>query len=91
MVNNESGQATTEYILILLITLSAFALVAGTVSKNNWSKKLTDPLRKEFQASYKYGDPKGKGYDEGEPANHPRISIPRTNNNFRIFYNPGPR
>jgi hypothetical protein len=87
---DESGQAVTEYILLLATVVSLFVLVSRALTAMNLSAKLTNPIKTQFAAAYRYGHPKAKGYAEGTPDMHPRVTTPE-GVNFRLFINPSVR
>ena len=76
------GQAVTEYILLLAVIATAFGLLSAGINKMGIADKMTNMLLGPFAATYRYGHPKAKGYDDGGPSMHPMAS---GGNNFRIF------
>lgn len=82
----QEGQALIEYIMLLAIVVTLYALVAKTLSDLGVAKKLTTPITKSFVRTYRYGHPKAAGYEEGTPKKHPRVPVGEEN--FRIFINP---
>lgn len=75
-----------EYILLIAI-VSAFSLsILRGIASFGLMEKLAEPLTKSYAATYKYGHPKAKGYDEGTPENHPRAVT--GGNATRLFINP---
>lgn len=80
------GQAVTEYILLLAVVVGFFALIVRWVNTSGLALKLASVATGSFKASYRYGHPKAKGFDDGGPENHPRAGT-----NFRIFLNPEPK
>jgi hypothetical protein len=82
---DEGGQTTVEYILLISIIAGLFAAVSRGLANSRIGDALMKPLNKDFAMAYKYGHPKARGYDEGGPEMHPRIT---EGNNFRIFINP---
>lgn len=84
----EAGQGTLEYILILAIIAGGFSLMMSGITNMDLASKLASPINTSFAATYRYGHPKAKGWDDGGPENHPRATD-KGNNNFRIFINPG--
>ena len=88
-LNNQRGQAVTEYILMLAFAVVAFMMLMSWVSSSKLAQKLAKPIQQDFAKAYKYGNPKASGYDDdGGPQNHPRINDSSEGNNFRIFLNP---
>ncbi len=84
--SRETGQALTEYILLLAFVVAMFLIVSKWVTKSGLANQLTQSLSGPFVAAYRYGHTQGKGLDDGGPKNHPRFS--GRENNFRIFFNP---
>jgi len=82
---SESGQAAIEYILILTIIVSFYVALMTVIDKANLAEKLSGPIVGSYAATYKYGNPKAKGFDEGTPENHPRAVI---GGKIRLFLNP---
>ena len=89
MAMNNSGQAAVEYILLLFMIVSAFTLVARFFTTSGFTQKLTTPITVTFANTYRYGDAKAKGFEDGSPDRHPRASGGQ--DSFRIFINPGNR
>lgn len=85
LIRNESGQAATEYILILTIIVSFYMALVTVVDKAKLGERLMGPIVGSYAATYKYGNPKAKGFDEGTPENHPRAVI---DGKVRLFINP---
>jgi hypothetical protein len=88
-MKNESGQAVTEYILMVAVVVGLFLAVETALTKTGLNATMMTPLTKNYYFTYKYGHPKALGYDEaaqGGPSMHPRITTP---GNFRIFIDPG--
>lgn len=83
----QEGQGVVEYILLLFIVSSLGLLVFRGMDEIQLSEKILKPIREDFARAYRYGHPKGKGYQDGEPENHPRV-VSSSNNNFRMFLNP---
>jgi len=82
---NERGQATIEYVLLLLIVVGGYSMILKWVNQLGLADLLAAPLTTTYASVYKYGHPKAKGFDEGTPENHPRILI---NGTTRMFINP---
>ena len=80
---DSSGQATTEYILLISALVSFFIMVSGLISRMEIPKKMGQMVTGPFSAAYQYGHPKVKGPDNGGPLMHPRIV---SEGNFRIFF-----
>jgi Flp pilus assembly pilin Flp len=84
-VRGESGQAAVEYILILSVIVSFYMALLTVIDKADLGTKLAGPVVGTFAMTYKYGNPKAKGLDEGTPVNHPRMVI---DGKVRLFINP---
>ena len=85
----ESGQATVEYVLLLLLVMAMYFLAIHLVRGRNLAGRISEPIKDQFARAYQYGHPKAKGLDEpGGPDHHPRAY---DGNNFRLYINPGPR
>lgn len=82
---SESGQATTEYIILVAIIALAVISVKQALYRANVADRMMGNRSAvtQYQAAYKYGHPKAKGFDEGAPEHHPRFDTGGTN--FRIF------
>jgi hypothetical protein len=77
-----------EYVLMLAAVVGFYFLIAQGLKRANLPGKLMGPLREDFAFAYKYGHPKARGFDEGDPVYHPRVPA---SGNFRIFINPRQR
>ena len=84
---DQSGQALTEYVLLLFTIVSVYLVVSGFMARYKLTDKLLKPIKSDFLFAYKYGNPKARGFDEGTPVAHPRI-VDTEQKNFRIFINP---
>jgi hypothetical protein len=85
---SESGQATTEYVLLLVIIVSAFVAFAAALSKLKLDQALMKPLTQGFAHAYRYGAVNATGPEDPQGAfNHPRFPVP-VGENFRLFINP---
>lgn len=85
-LKNQKGQSMLEYILVMLVVVSALIMVLGNLKKNQFFfKNITEPLVKHLVYNYKYADPKSQGWDEGNPKKHIQISRPNDSNTFRLF------
>lgn|GEM_PF-802604 len=82
LLRQNRGQGVTEYILLLAVISTAFALLSNGLNKMGVADKMTNMLLGPFAATYRYGHSKAKGYDDGGPSMHPMAS---GGNNFRIF------
>ncbi len=81
---NNQGQAMTEYILIIAVTVSFFVMLSSMISRIGLAKRLTSAITGPFAAAYQFGHTKAKGYDNGGPIYHPRVI--GGENNFRLFF-----
>jgi hypothetical protein len=83
--NRKSGQALTEYVLLLAMIAGASSILFEPMK--DFLAILEKPIREDFKYAYKYGDPKACGYDDteapctGSPTRHPRYSV---SDNFRM-------
>lgn len=88
---DQRGQATVEYILLLSTLVAFFVVVRAGLERMQITDRLMAPIEQDFARTYRYGHPKAKGYPDGEPYNeggpehHPRIW---GGSNFRVFLNP---
>lgn len=83
-MNNNKGQALTEYLLMLSAVVMIYLGIAAGLVKLKAATRIMKPFREDFAKAYQYGHTKAKGYDDGGPENHPLVNDP-SNNNFRIF------
>lgn len=87
LINNESGQGTIEYILLIAIVAWMASQIYPVFKDGTITEKITAPIKKDFKATYQYGHPRVVGFDEGDgPKLHPRATYPN-DQNFRIFLN----
>jgi len=85
-----SGQSALEYILLVaivsVISLGALRLL------NQWGVmgKVLNPLATNYAMTYKYGDPRATGFDEGGPnAHYPKGTMAvSSTGSTRMFINP---
>ena len=83
---DRSGQAATEYLLLLFVVLAIFYVALQTLKGANIVGQVSQPMAKTYSAAYRYGHPLAKGYDDpGGPDHHPRAY---GGNNFRLYINP---
>ncbi len=90
-VKNQSGQAITEYILLIAIIAGFFAMIAASLRKMNIEARLMKPISSDFARTYQYGHPKAVGYEEegGQDVQyHPRARPQAGSGNFRMFISP---
>lgn len=88
--SDASGQALTEYVLLLVLVSLIYALIVRQFRSMDLADKLLIPLREQYAYTYRYGDPRARGPDDGGPTRHPR-AVTGSNNNFRLFLNPESR
>jgi hypothetical protein len=82
----ESGQAITEYVLLLLIVLILAGVIREGMRRYQLADKIAAPINKRFAYAYRYGDVNARGFDDGGPKKHPRA---KGEGSFRLFLNPG--
>ena len=80
-----SGQAITEYILLLAILVSLYTAFINGLMNSGALAALKKPLEKDFKYTYQFGHPEARGQNDGGPTKIPQHSDPA---NFRIFINP---
>lgn len=85
-LQNEQGQGTIEYILLLVAVTLGASTMFKLFREFRIAEKLTRPITHEYANIYTYGHPKAKGFDDGGPELHPRAIGGK---NLRIFFNPG--
>lgn len=84
-IKRKSGQAITEYILLLGILVSLYTMILRMLSDTKMVDRIKSRLEKDFQYTYRYGHPEARGPDDGGAKNIPQH---RTDDDFRIFINP---
>jgi hypothetical protein len=84
-IRRTSGQAITEYILLLAMLVSLYSLLLRLLSDTKMVDRLKSKLEKDYQYTYRYGHPEARGPDDGGVKNIPQH---RSDDNFRIFINP---
>jgi hypothetical protein len=82
---DQSGQAITEYVLILFIIVLAYFMISKGLAKFGIGRMLMRPINDSYAHAYRYGHPQAKGLDDGGPYRHPRA---KGSKSFRIFINP---
>ena len=86
LCKDESGQAVTEYILLLFVVVSAYMSIVAFINSYGLANKLSSPITQSFAHAYQYGRPDALGFsDPGGPKNHPRIP---EDGAIRLFINP---
>ncbi|HAR43886.1 MAG TPA: hypothetical protein DCS07_14835 [Bdellovibrionales bacterium] len=83
----QAGQATFEYILLLIILLSAYIAFVRSLTTFQLGEKMLKPIQEDYKNAYQVGHPKGRSNDEGTSENHPRAEDGGMNS-FRLFINP---
>ncbi len=76
----QSGQSLLEYVFLLLVVVGLVSIVYGRLGGT--LDLLETPLTRDFPYTYRYGDPKARGFDDGEPTRHPGIYRA---DNFKFF------
>jgi len=84
---SESGQAITEYVMLLLIVLILAGIIREGFRRFGVADQIAAPINKQFAYVYRYGDVKARGFDDGGPRKHPRAFSGE--GSFRLFLNPG--
>lgn len=79
---NQSGQTLVEYVLMIALVVVLSQVLMPFLPQQ--FGKIERFVQDRYRASYRYGHPEAKGWDDGGPKNHPRASV-AGNNNFRIF------
>ncbi len=68
----EQGQTLVEYVLLLVMVVGATRLVLGYLPAQ--LQRMERFMTQQYAASYRYGDARSKGPDEGgEYELHPRV------------------
>jgi hypothetical protein len=83
-VKLESGQAMTEYILLLAIVIGIYSVVISKISQSNALDAFRKPFTSTFKYTYQYGNATARGQHDGGPTNIAQYH----GENFRIFINP---
>jgi len=82
--SSSSGQGVLEYILMLFTVVFFFMIVVTGLARMEVTKKFMTPIKENFAAAYKYGDPKAKVASGG--SNLPEQGHIRFNQH--LFYDP---
>ena len=86
-LENETGQATVEYILMLAIILIGFLMLSQGLATTGLMAKLAAPISGPFAKAYQNGHYQATAPDDpGGAFKHPRATGPES---FRIFYTRG--
>jgi hypothetical protein len=80
----ESGQALTEYVLLIALITLVYLLVVRQFRALQLADRLLDPIRDRYATIYRFGSPLAKPPEEGG-AFHPRVP---QGNSIRLFINP---
>ncbi|MFZ9596497.1 MAG: hypothetical protein ACO3A2_10520 [Bdellovibrionia bacterium] len=79
----QRGQATTEYILLLAVTVGFYLMIIRGMGRLGVSQRLMQPLTRDFASAYQYGKiPSAKERIFGDDLR------PLTDAYFRVFLNP---
>lgn len=90
ILRNQKGQSIVEYMLVLIVIVSAVLLVLSLMKKSNFFyKNVSEPLVRHITYNYKYGHPAAQGWDEGNPKLHIQVSRPNEGQTFRLFQQSG--
>ena len=84
LTNNQQGQTLFEYLMVMLMVIGISKVVLDILPGK--LRKFEQMLTSEYAASYRYGDSRTKGPDEGGYDLHPRVN---TGNNFRMWKRKG--
>lgn len=83
---DESGQALTEYILLMLIVAGAFIAMTALFRQQKVADALSKPIQSDYVNAYRFGHPKAEEVD-GAFKKHPRLGD--NGRNGRIFISLG--
>ena len=78
----ESGQSLVEYVLLIGIVVSLVFLLMPFLPR--YFERVQSYVGDRYKSSYRYGDPRAKGWDEGGPTSHVRADV-AGGNNLRMF------
>ena len=84
---SESGQAITEYVMLLFIIMVLAGVVREGMRRFGIADLVAAPINRSFAYVYRYGDAQARGFEDGGPKKHPRALS--GDGSFRIFLNPG--
>jgi hypothetical protein len=97
-LKSNSGQALTEYLLILITVVMMFLAISREIRGLGVAKLMMKPMAGDFKYAYQYGHPLARGDtqldgDIGGPKMHPRYDLGdgKTSGNFRIVINTLPQ
>ncbi len=85
-VKSESGQSLVEYILLLMIVVSAYTAIMKLLGNTPVLTALKKPFTQDYKYTYDYGHADARGQSDGGPIYIPQCSA--ADQNFRIFINP---
>jgi hypothetical protein len=78
-MKNESGQAVTEYLMLVAISVVAFGLLMNAINQIGFMNLITSPMQSAFTRVYAYGHPLANGPGDGDTSKHPKLG-------GRLFY-----
>lgn len=91
-LRNQRGQTMVEYLLLTAVIMTLVVVMFRLFSARELIYgRITRPIVAYLKYSYKYGDRKALGWDEGNPKNHIQISEPNRGQTFKIFITEGER
>ena len=76
----------TEYILLLAIVISLYAMILEKLGSSAAFDNMKKPLTQDYAFTYRYGHPQARGQNDGGPKFIPQQHDDEQN--FRIFINP---
>lgn len=82
---SKSGQAVTEYILLLFVVITLFGMVSKWMKTSEFTKTIEKSVTGDWQSAYAFGDPLAKDPETNDtPERHPRYPVP-DGVNFKLF------
>jgi hypothetical protein len=78
-MKNESGQAVTEYLMLVAISVVAFGILLNAINNIGFMNLILTPIQSSFTRVYAYGHPLANGPGEGDTSKHPKLG-------GRLFY-----
>lgn len=83
--SSRSGQAITEYMLLLVAIVGIFVAVQSQLAQFDLTTRFHNLLMTGgFAQAFQYGDPAAKGFNSGGPYMHPRA--PDASGATRFFF-----
>jgi len=79
---HNAGQSLVEYVLLIGLVVGLVFLLFPFLPR--YFDRVQNYVADSFQRSYRYGDPRTKGFDDGGPEYHVRAFVPG-GHNYRIF------